>query len=165
MTSLLLLLLLLLTRTLHRLTPRLYTARSRASLRNRGISEDHHHHHHHQTLLKASSKHGRRAPAACGLGIPMSCMAVSIHVTWGHHPHVIHGGVHPRHMGVPSPWPRVAREGACKQQLLDHEIIRPTSCAPQPPDSVPPQEVSHAGLASGGQQLSSRGAIYEISIK
>ena len=30
----------------------------------------------------------------------------------------------------------------------------------QTPDSVPPQEDSHAGLAGGGQQLSGGGAIW-----
>ena len=33
--------------------------------------------------------------------------------------------------------------------------IRLTGCVSQPPDSVPPQEASHAGLAGSGQQLSS----------
>ena len=55
----------------------------------------------------------------------MSCMAVSIHVRWG------------RPMGLG--WPgiiiiRVARDGVCKKQLLDHDIIRLAGCVPQPPD-------------------------------
>ena len=33
-----------------------------------------------------------------------------------------------------------------------------TGLQPQPPDSVPPQEVSHAVLAGGEQQLSGGGA-------
>ena len=69
------------------------------------------------------------------------------------------GGVHPREVGAPY-WPRVARDGVRKKQLLDHDIIRLASCVPQPPDSVPPHMVSHVGLASAGQQLSRGGAIW-----
>ena len=76
--------------------------------------------------------------------LSMSCMAVSIHVRWGRAPY----------------WPRVARDGVRKKQLLDHDIIRLAGCVPQPPDSVPPHMVSHVGLASAGQQLSHGGAIW-----
>ena len=71
----------------------------------------------------------------------------------------MHGGVHPREVGVPC-WPRVARDGVRKKQLLDHDIIRLAGCVPQPPDSVPPHMVSHVVLASAGQQLSRGGAIW-----
>ena len=68
----------------------------------------------------------------------------------------MHGGVHPREVGAPY-WPRVARDGVRKKQLLDHDIIRLAGCVPQPPDSVPPHMVSHVGLASADQQLSRGG--------
>ena len=35
----------------------------------------------------------------------------------------MHGGVYPREVGAPY-WPRVARDGVRKNQLLDHDIIR-----------------------------------------
>ena len=47
----------------------------------------------------------------------------------------MHGGVHPREVGAPY-WPRVARDGVRKKQLLDHDIIRLAGCVPQLPDSV-----------------------------
>ena len=75
--------------------------------------------------------------------LPMSCKAVSIHERWGRRP-----------MGLE--WPGME---CAKKQLLDHDIIRPAGCVPQPPDSVPPHMVSHVGLASAGQQLSSGGVI------
>ena len=70
----------------------------------------------------------------------------------------MHGGVHPREVRAPY-WPRVARDGVRKKQLLDHDIIRLAGCVPQPPDSVPLHMVSHVGLASAGQQLSRGGAM------
>ena len=61
----------------------------------------------------------------------------------------MHGGVHPREVGAPY-WPRVARDGVLKKQLLDHDIIRLAGCVPQPPDSVPPhmKNVSKADVSS-----------------
>ena len=82
----------------------------------------------------------------------------------------MHGGVHPREVGVPH-GPRVARDGVRKKQLLDHDIIRLAGCVPQPLDSprdpiswdgVPPHMVSHVGLGSAGQQLSRGGTIILI---
>ena len=73
----------------------------------------------------------------------------------------MHGGVHPREVGV-THGPRVARYGVRKMQLLDQDIIRLAGCMPQPPDSEPPHMVSHVGLASAGQQLSSGGAIWAM---
>ena len=64
--------------------------------------------------------------------LPMSCIAVSIHVRWG------------RPMGLGWPGMECAKN----------------SCVPQPPDTVPPYTVSHLGLASAGQQLSHGGAIW-----
>ena len=68
----------------------------------------------------------------------------------------MHGGVHPLEVGAPY-GRRVARDGVRRKQLLDHDIIRLTSYAPQPPDSVPLYMVSHAGLAGAGQQLAVEG--------
>ena len=45
----------------------------------------------------------------------------------------MHGGVHSREVRVPH-GSRVARDGVCKQQLLD--IIRLMDSVSQPPDSV-----------------------------
>ena len=39
----------------------------------------------------------------------------------------MHGGVHPREVGAPH-WPRVARDGVRKKQLLEHDIIRLAGC-------------------------------------
>ena len=39
-------------------------------------------------------------------------------------------------------------------------FIRLTGRVPQPPDSVPPQEVSHASLTGEGQQLGGGGAVW-----
>ena len=39
----------------------------------------------------------------------------------------MHGGVHPREVRAPY-WPRVARDGVRKKQLLDHDIIRLAGC-------------------------------------
>ena len=74
----------------------------------------------------------------------MSCMAVSIHVRWGR----------PKGLG----WPGM--ECAKSSCLTMNDIIRLAGCVPYPPDSVPPHMVSHVGLASAGQQLSSGGAIW-----
>ena len=64
----------------------------------------------------------------------------------------MHGGAHPCERRAPH-GPTVARDGVCKQQLLGHHyIVTLTGCTSQPPDPVMPQEVSHAGLAGGGQQ-------------
>ena len=63
----------------------------------------------------------------------------------------MHGGVHPREVGALH-GPRLARDGVCKKQLLDHDIIRLAGSMPQPPDSVPPHMVSQICL-EGSEDL------------
>ena len=52
-------------------------------------------------------------------------------------------------------WPTIE---CVNKQLLGNGIIKLPGYVSQPPDSVPPQEVSQPGLAGGGRQLSGGGA-------